>query len=466
MSRRRNPVTKNIKDYLVPIIGWILMLILLFSIFTGDSTPVNNQSENQVWIDVMMDTSNTQSYVIYPWQDKVEITENISLFKWEQLIVKEWSLSLNIPSLGNTRLWKLWEIKYNENGSFTHTSWKVWFNTSWNIDVNSKFASIKMWENTHVSLEQNEMATTIYSLNGIVEVLNLAEQNILLLPGEKISISRLDANDSELDMKSLKTDIDDLFKNDDWYILNNWDKYLNMVESEEDLNTQTGSKLLSNSTRVLIFDNIEDEANISSDTLDITGKFGDETIVKITLNGKESKINSENKTFIFEWVDTDSQQNDLVFRAYDDAWDILEKKLITVYYSSAESTSSSNVFGEAKNYTNVDASQFTFTAPSNFTTYSTKLGEVTIQWKVFNKDVAFVKINGFQLWSYKTSSGTWKYHAFEKFNTLANGTNVYEVKYYDINNKLIYTNNYIIVKKTNQPIKKDPVISDEANITN
>jgi hypothetical protein len=73
-----------------------------------------------------------------------------------------------------------------------------------------------------------------------------------------------------------------------------------MVESEEDLNTQTGSKLLSNSTRVLIFDNIEDEANISSDTLDITGKFGDETIVKITLNGKESKINSENKTFIFE----------------------------------------------------------------------------------------------------------------------------------------------------------------------
>jgi hypothetical protein len=40
------------------------------------------------------------------------------------------------------------------------------------------------------------------------------------------------------------------------------------------------------------------------------------------------------------------------------------------------------------------------------------------------------------------------------------------VKYYDINNKLIYTNNYTIVKKTNQAIKKEPVISDEANITN
>jgi len=66
MTRRRNPVTKNIKDYLVPIIGGILMLILLVSIFTGDSTPTNNQSENQQGIGVMMDTSNTESFVIYP----------------------------------------------------------------------------------------------------------------------------------------------------------------------------------------------------------------------------------------------------------------------------------------------------------------------------------------------------------------------------------------------------------------
>jgi hypothetical protein len=65
------------------------------------------------------------------------------------------------------------------------------------------------------------MATTIYSLSGIVEVVNIADQNVLLLPGEKISISRLDANNGDLDMKSLKIDIDDLFKNDDWYILNN-----------------------------------------------------------------------------------------------------------------------------------------------------------------------------------------------------------------------------------------------------
>jgi hypothetical protein len=268
-------------------------------------------------------------------------------------------------------------------------------------------------------------------------------------------------------MKSLKTDIDDLFKNDDWYVLNNWDKYLNMSDTEDELSTQTWSKLISNSTRVLIFDNIEDEANISSDTLDITGKFGDETIVKITMNGKEAKINSENKTFKFEWIDTNAQQNDLVFRAYDDAGDVLEKKLITVYYNAADKiTTGWSSFGNVKTYNDVDASQFTFTEPSNFTTFSTKSGEVTIKGKVFNKDVASVNINWYQLNSYSKNIWTWRYYAFEKFNTIGNGTNVYTVKYYDINNKLIYTNNYTIVKKTDQPIKKDPIISDEANITN
>lgn len=465
MSRRRNPVTKNIKDYLVPIVWGILILFLLISIFTGGNEQVDIQKENQLWITVTMDTSNTQSFVIYPGQDKVGVTENISLFKWEQLIVKEGSLSLDIPELWNARLWKLGEMKFNENGSFTHTSGKVWFNTTGNVDINAKFASIKMWENSHVSLDQNEMATTIYSLSGIVEVINIAGQNVLLLPGEKISISRLDANNWDLDMKSLKMDIDDLFKNDDWYILNNWDKYLNKpLDEDEDNVTATWSTLISNSSRVLIFDNIEDEANIDSASLDIKGKFWDDTIVKITMNNSEAKINTEKKTFIIEWVDTSNNQNDLVFRAYDDAWDVLEKKLITLYYNGVNNSNNSSSFGNVKTYDDVDASQFIFTEPSKFTTFSTKASEVTIKWQVLNKDVAIVKVNGYQLKSYSPVYGTWRYYAFERFNTLGNGSNVYTVRYYDKNNKLIYTNNYTIVKNADLIKKNEWLVSDEVNV--
>jgi len=464
MSRRRGPVTKNIKDYLVPIIGWILILFLLISMFTGWDDQADIQKENQLGISVMMDTSNTESFVIYPGQDKVEITENISLFKWEQLIVKEWSLSLDIPELWNARLGKLWEIKFNEDGTFTHTSGKVWFNSNGNIDVHTRFASVKMWENSHVSFDQNEMASTIYALSGMIEVVNLAGQNTLLLPGEKISISRMDANNSDVDLKSFKEDIDDLFKNDEWYKINNWDKYLNKEITEDEDSSDTESTTISNSTRVLVFDNIEDEANISAGSLNITGRFGDESIVKVTLNGQEAEVNIANKTFSFNNIDTSSQENDLVFRAIDDAGDILEKKLITLYYNWGNTTTSWNQLWDAKNYDNVDASQFTFTAPSKFTTFTTTGNQVTIQGQVFNKNVATVTVNGYQLNSYSAVNGTWKYHAFSIYNNLSDGTNVYEVKYYDINSKLIYTNNYTIVKSSEQFIKKTQLISNEVSI--
>ncbi|MGB2110669.1 MAG: hypothetical protein ACPHY8_01790 [Patescibacteria group bacterium] len=56
-------------------------------------------------------------------------------------------------------------------------------------------------------------------------------------------------------------------------------------------------------------------------------------------------------------------------------------------------------------------------------------------------------MNGYKLNSYAQANGTWKYHAFENFNTLSKGTNVYDVEYLDANDNVIYTNRYNIVWK-------------------
>jgi hypothetical protein len=69
-------------------------------------------------------------------------------------------------------------------------------------------------------LDQNEVASTIYVISGFVTVKNIAGKNTLVLPGEKISISTAQASDSELDLKIMKEDIDDIFKSSDWYRLN------------------------------------------------------------------------------------------------------------------------------------------------------------------------------------------------------------------------------------------------------
>ncbi len=451
MARRRNAVTKNVKDYIVPIIGAFIVLLILISLFSwsGDED-IEVQKENQVGIAINLDGTSTQGTIEYSNGDELELTQESVLMKWESINVSNGSLVLDIPEVGNARISKLWIVDYNADGSFTHSSWNFWVNTSKPLNVKMKFARVKMWENSHVSMSQNEMASTIYVISGFVEVENLVGQNTLVLPGEKVSITTINASNEDLDLKAQKEQIDDVFKNDDWYILNRGDSYINTGNEEDEQDEEEANSNVpttgNNTSRVLVFDTIRDEATIDSSNITITGNYTNNDIVKITANGKQAELNTQNKSFTFENISTSKYQNDLVFRAYDDAEDVLEKNLVTLYYLAGESAGESGWYN-LQNYENVDASQYTFTAPSANTTYTTNVGQVTIQWKVLNPEIASVLVNGYKLNSYAPATGTWKYHAFENFNTLSKGTNIYDVEYLDAGDNVIYTNRYNIVWK-------------------
>ena len=449
MARRRNVVTKNVKDYIVPIIGVFIVLLILISLFSGWEEDVEVQKENKVGIALNLDGQSTQGTIEYSNGDELEITQDSVLMKWESINVSNGSLVLDIPEVGNARISKLGIIDYNTDGSFTHSSWNFWVNTSKALNVKMKFARVKMWENSHVSMSQNEMASTVYVINGFVEVENLVGQNTLVLPGEKVSITTINASNQDIDLKTQKEQIDDVFKNDDWYILNRGDSYINAGNDEDEQEDEADSNVPTvgnNTSRVLVFDTIRDEATIDSSNITITGNYTNNDIVKITVNGKQAELNSQNKSFTFTDISTSKYQNDLVFRAYDDAEDVLEKNLITLYYLAGESTGESGWYN-LQNYENVDASQYTFTAPSTNTTYTTNVWQVTIQGKVNNPEIASVLVNGYKLNSYAPATGTWKYHAFENFNTLSKGTNVYDVEYLDASENIIYSNRYNIVWK-------------------
>ncbi len=449
MARRRNVVTKNLKDYIVPIIGVFIVLLILISLFSGWEKNVEVQKENKVGIALNLDGQSTQGTIKYSNGDELEITQESVLMKWETINVSQWSLVLDIPEVGDARISKLGIIDYNADGSFSHSSGNFWMNTSKPLNVKMKFARVKMWENSHVSMSQNEMASTIYVIAGFVEVENLVGQNTLVLPGEKVSITTINASNEDLDLKAQKEQIDDVFKNDDWYVLNRGDSYINTGNQEntkEDETTSNVPTVETSTSRVIVFDTIRDEATIDSSSITITGNYTNDNIVKITANWKQADLNTQNKSFTFTDISTSKYQNDIVFRAYDDAEDILEKNLVTLYYLAGESTGESGWYN-LQNYENVDASQYTFTAPSVNTTYTTNVGQVTIQGKVSNPDIANVLINGYKLSSYSQTLWTWKYYAFENFNTISKGTNVYDIEYFDSSDNLIYTNRYTIVWK-------------------
>ncbi|NVP17110.1 hypothetical protein HUU51_00110 [Candidatus Gracilibacteria bacterium] len=456
MTRRRGSTVfqKNIKDYIVPIIGGVLILFLLFSVFSGgDSSDTNINSENQSGISVLLDSESSQATVIYPGDYKKDLEGDGTIYKGEKILVKQGSVSLKLDSIANFRINRLGELKYLENGNFSVTSGEAWIDSlsSFNLDLN--FAKLKIDENSHLSVSQNEMGSTVYLISGFVEIENLVGKNTVLAPGEKITISRGDASKGDIDLTLLKENLDQFFLKSDWFILNKGSSYIvleDTSEIEEQL-SQTGSTVENlSSSQLITFSNLVDESNVSTPLINISGAFTSEDISSIILNSKKAIIDKANKTFKIENVDVSNKENDLVFKVYDDSNDVISRFVYTVYYNlgSSGNTSTTNSSGFKVNNFDVDGTKFIFTSPTTSNTYTTTETFVTIRGEVKAEGIDSITVNDFKLSSF--NGKTWRYHADVSYNNLAEGTNVYEVKYFS-SGKLVYTNYYTIIKKSNTP---------------
>ncbi len=465
--RRKSTLKKWIKDYIVPIIGLLLILILIFSIFSWEDD-ISNQVdlENKIGLNILMDSPNSEWFILYPGGFKKQIEWNTSLYKWEEIKVKNWRIALSLNWIWDFNLDKIWEFKYLENWDFSLNSSNLWLNSVAELNINMKFASVQVGSNTNISFSQNEMWSTVYLINWFATVSNLVWESTVLASGQKITITNLDASKKDLDLSLQKSNIDDYYKQSDWFILNNWSSYLKSENTEEETSTGSVKETTLSSSKLLNFSNLIDESNVSSDTITISWNYSDEEITNITLNWVDAIVNTNLKTFKFEKVSVKNRENDLVFKVYDDANDLLSKFLYTVFYEWAVAVNKSKFNVQTFD---VDGSQFIFTTIKDWvaknlngkTTYTTYWDFLTLYWKVIAKWVANVSVNGYTLKSYNGS--TWRYHASSINNNLSTWTNVYEVKYYDKEGKVLYTNHFTIIKKKVKVEKKE-TISDEAEI--
>lgn len=462
IRRRNSSIQKWIKDYIVPIVWLLLIIILIFSVFSwwDDKSDINQ--ENKVWLELVLDGVTTESYIEYPWNYKKKIEENTTLYKWEKVIVKDWSVALSLEWLWKLNLNKLWELTYLENWWFSLSSSDLWIDSKSSINLEMRFAKIKIWENTHISFSQNEMWSTIYLINWTADVSNLVWESTVLANWQKITISRLDASNEDVDMTLLKENIDDFYKQSDWFVKNNGDTYLKLASNEDekseetDKETSTGTTIKETWEKLINITNLTDDTYVSSNTIDISWNFTSDEITKITVNWLGAVINTDSKTFKFSWVSLPEKENDLVFKVYDDSNDIISRFVYTIYYTWWESwdTQTTNSSFNVQTF-DVDGSQFVFTSVKDGTTQElygktsyTSYGDfLTIYWKVSAKWISSVSVNWYVLQSFDWTY--WRYHCSSLNNNLSVWTNVYDVKYFDANWKEIYSNQFMIIKKSN-----------------
>lgn len=472
MSRHRNRNTfqNTFKDYLVPIVGWVLLLILLYSLFNGSWNDTNEnipQSwENQSPVNINFSASDDEVFIMYPGEEREQISESESLYKWERIIVKSWWVDLNFTNGTQLALNKIAELKYNEDSSLSLYSSDAWINLAEDTTIAMKYANIEAQADSTLSLTQNEAGSTVYVLAWSAKITNLGWVSTSLIKGQKINISRLNAASNDIDLSAEKGNIDSYFKGSDWFIENEGHIILQQEENIEA--TGTGSTQW-DTTAYISYDNLNDEMSTNNSSLTITGKILQDSISSVTIDNRQVNI-SEDKTFSLQGVDTSKSINDLVVKVYDDNKTIVEKTVFTVYSSTTNTTSntvarvsqaatSSDVNSQGVTTYSVDGTDFGFTQPSVTGKFSTTGSEITIRWVTTAKWISKVQVNGFTLASFNGS--TWRYHAFERFETLEFGTNQYKVDYFGEDGEIVYTDYYTIVKKAAEAVS--PTTTNESS---
>lgn len=443
-------IIKTFKDYIVPIfIVFIILIFLLNYIFLSkEISDVNINQENP--ISIVLNTTETEWYIVYSWWNKVKIeTSSWDFFKSEKVEVVKWDINLILPhDWWVLTLNKFWELKYNENWILTLYSSDLWVNSKNNIDIEMRYWKITSNNESVFSLSQNEVASTIYVVSWIVEVKNLAWKSTNLQKWEKIVIMRNNANDENTDISLSKESIDDYIKNDDWFIKNNWNFYLNNSTSSVVNTWLTNSWTINQNNNYITFTSIYDEQELSSDIINIEWNILQDNVYKIELDWKEVVINNENKTFWIKDFKVSQKINDLVYKIYDNQSNLIYKWIITLYYSKwiSSSNSSSSSLAQVQNYPITTSPLYQIISPKQ-NPYTTTENVVRIEWTVPVRTVEKIIINDYQLQQFPRNWTYWQYFANSEFGNLKEWVNIYKIQYYWVGDKIIYENNFTIIKE-------------------
>lgn len=457
MNRRNKKLTKNFKDYLVPL-AWVLIIIIIILnvIFWWD----DNTNENITWNNPLLlslDSEWTNAFIVFSSWDKKEITGEEKLNKWEKLQVwTSWSVKIEVEN-GSWALWlnKLWELKYNSEWNYTLLSSDLWVNSKDNLNIEMRYMKVLNTTEAVFNLSQNEVASSIYVLAWNVEVQNLAWSKTNIQKWQKISLMRADANDENLDISIKKEEIDDYIKSEDWYIKNNWDFYLNKSDDIIE-NNISWSWVISNSWNTnnswywynYVSFNVADESDISKDTLDLEWSILDSIVSKIEINWQTADVNNENKTFSLKWLKLSSRVNNIVYRIFDDSNKLIDKWVLTLYYSAWTTSTVNNTawLAAVENYSLKSPASYKIISPTK-NPYTTTENLVKIEWTVPWSTVKKIVINDFELQKFPQYWTYWSYFANSDFGNLKEWLNIYKIQYFGSDDKVLNESIFTIVKE-------------------
>lgn len=453
MRNRNNvQIQKLLKDYAVPLV-WLVLIILLVGsyFFWGAEEPTVNTNENQIGLDVGLDTPDTEAYITYSGDEyNKKIEGAISMYKGEKVQVKSGTVTLSSTDYGNFRLGKLWELKFEETGNLSLYSSDLWVKNTLPIVVDMRYAKVNIGQSSVVNLTQNEAGSTIYNVSWFVEVFNIAGKSTVIAKGQKITILRSESAKEDVDITLAKDDIDDYFMASDWFLKNGGDAIVAADKKEEMSGTwATGTWATATGATqaaTITLTNLQDEQTVKESVISVSGTVGNPEVAFVSIANQKVPVRETDFGFELKGVQLTQKTNDIILKTYDGSGNLIGKYPYTIYLEGTAAATGPKDLFDVKNFS-LDASKFKFIAPkSNPLTTTERI--LTIEGMVPANTVEKIDVNGFVLTKFPSGGTYWKYHVNADYGNLKDGLNIYEVKYMGKDGVVLHKNAFTIIKET------------------
>jgi hypothetical protein len=187
--------------------------------------------------------------------------------------------------------------------------------------------------------------------------------------------------------------------------------------------------------------NPKDGALIEGATIKVEGKILQKDVTKIMLNDKVIPLKTGSENFSLS-IPFETDILDIVYKAYNTSGNLLERGVITLYSATKKQGTDKLV---PTTFPTSDKN-FPVTSPTE-NPYKTSASSVTVSGSVPKGAVEYITVNNFRLKKFTPYSTTWYYYANTAYDTMKEGFNLYEIKFYGTDDTLLSTQLFTIIKE-------------------
>lgn len=354
------------------------------------------------------------------------------------------------------------EVTYKSHSESWETlslsKWRVWgVGKTWENTLELKNASIVFSSEDIVLAEQNTLYSNIYVIAGNPTI-STKIWNIEVPAGNRIMIAASDLIGDKSRLSDLMWAIDESIMQNPVFVRNNGEVLLQKLKDTGTGMTMSGtwisfswSGIEQKISHAVSIQDPQDGSMITKGSIVVSWNISWDQIKRITLNDLDAVISPVNKTFTLKDFPITADTTNIVYKAYDDRGNMVDRWVISVF-ASKEALSGNNKL--IPNNFPLTSKDFKIVFPTE-NPYKTTDLQVKVQWSVTKNMVKYIVVNDFKLQKFVPNSTTWYYYANTQNDTMKDGINLYNIKFYGADNTLLYTQLFTIVKESKNAISSE-----------